>query len=264
LSPDPYVPDPLNTQSFNRYSYLYNNPMNGIDPSGYSGVSPDFNCSGSGLPYCIYSWGKFILSFFGGHHYPKPPPNWCKDNTRGCGFVADLHAEVFASDKVSLPVGAETGTTDEPTNAAVAPLASGGEDIKIVISVPVKELRGLSTMATNGRGGLEVYIDPDLDPREVAAETAHEQRHIDWVMNDATNIEILENQPAHLSIKIRSSDKYHFAFEIAGHRAAIEVLKQQLNYASPVDRKFFEEAIKSHEVTIYTYEHPMQQSDVLK
>ncbi len=34
LSPDNYVQDPYNTQSFNRYGYVWNNPLNNSDPSG--------------------------------------------------------------------------------------------------------------------------------------------------------------------------------------------------------------------------------------
>ncbi|WP_101757247.1 RHS repeat domain-containing protein [Oceanicoccus sp. KOV_DT_Chl] len=36
LSPDPIVEDPLNTQSYNRYSYVLNNPLSLTDPTGYS------------------------------------------------------------------------------------------------------------------------------------------------------------------------------------------------------------------------------------
>lgn len=35
VSADPNVPDPFDTQSFNRYSYVDNDPLNWVDPSGY-------------------------------------------------------------------------------------------------------------------------------------------------------------------------------------------------------------------------------------
>lgn len=38
LSPDPYVQDPGFSQSFNRFSYVFNNPLTYIDPSGFEGV----------------------------------------------------------------------------------------------------------------------------------------------------------------------------------------------------------------------------------
>ncbi len=42
LSADPLIQDPYNTQSFNRYSYCFNNPMRSIDPSGYQSVDEDY------------------------------------------------------------------------------------------------------------------------------------------------------------------------------------------------------------------------------
>ena len=35
LSPDTIVPDPTNPQSLNRYSYVLNNPLKYIDPTGH-------------------------------------------------------------------------------------------------------------------------------------------------------------------------------------------------------------------------------------
>lgn len=60
LRPDNYVQDPLNTQSYNRYSYCLNNPLKYMDPSGDQfegtgsyGYSNNFVSSGyfNGLPY---------------------------------------------------------------------------------------------------------------------------------------------------------------------------------------------------------------------
>ena len=36
LSPDPYIPDPTYAQSYNRYSYVLNNPLTLTDPSGFA------------------------------------------------------------------------------------------------------------------------------------------------------------------------------------------------------------------------------------
>jgi RHS repeat-associated protein len=38
LSPDPHIPDPGNTQSYNRYSYVNNNPLSFVDPTGFDEV----------------------------------------------------------------------------------------------------------------------------------------------------------------------------------------------------------------------------------
>ncbi|MGV6852207.1 MAG: SpvB/TcaC N-terminal domain-containing protein [bacterium] len=42
LSVDPYIQDPANSQSMNPYSYIMNNPLAGVDPSGYSAIT-DFS-----------------------------------------------------------------------------------------------------------------------------------------------------------------------------------------------------------------------------
>gem|GEM_PF-5315244 len=45
VSADPTVPDPFFSQAFNRFAYVYNNPMNATDPSGYG------PCGGGNNPH---------------------------------------------------------------------------------------------------------------------------------------------------------------------------------------------------------------------
>ncbi|MGV6853395.1 MAG: RHS repeat domain-containing protein [bacterium] len=46
LSVDPFIQDPGNSQSLNPYSYIMNNPLVGVDPSGYvSIVAASFDCN---------------------------------------------------------------------------------------------------------------------------------------------------------------------------------------------------------------------------
>ncbi len=47
LSPDPHIPDPTNAQNYNRYSYVLNNPLTLVDPTGFFDKScPVSGCSG--------------------------------------------------------------------------------------------------------------------------------------------------------------------------------------------------------------------------
>ena len=48
LSPDPYVTDPTNAQNYNRYSYVNNNPLSYVDPSGFACVPQNVLTNGDG------------------------------------------------------------------------------------------------------------------------------------------------------------------------------------------------------------------------
>ncbi len=61
ISADPTVPDPLFSQAFNRYSYVYNSPLEYTDPSGFSNVNPatcpqatGTQCTGQLPPITVY------------------------------------------------------------------------------------------------------------------------------------------------------------------------------------------------------------------
>lgn len=46
MTADPYLQDPQSLQSYNRYSYGFNNPLSGIDPSGYGFLDDVFDFVG--------------------------------------------------------------------------------------------------------------------------------------------------------------------------------------------------------------------------
>jgi RHS repeat-associated protein len=47
LSADPLIQDPTHSQSYNRYTYVWNNPTNMTDPTGFAGVCIAGNCMSS-------------------------------------------------------------------------------------------------------------------------------------------------------------------------------------------------------------------------
>jgi len=69
-SPDPFVQDPTNTQSFNRYAYVFNNPLTFTDPSGFCGVD---NSGGmSEVVVCAPVAGRGSLQIYGGSSAHDP------------------------------------------------------------------------------------------------------------------------------------------------------------------------------------------------
>lgn len=61
-SPDPFIPNPFETASFNRYSYVQNNPLNLTDPSGFD---PEFDIRPGSDVSKILSWIGDALAFLG-------------------------------------------------------------------------------------------------------------------------------------------------------------------------------------------------------
>ena len=81
VSADPTVPDPFFSQAFNRYAYVYNNPMNSVDPSGFSEFDANGNpvgnwrivaTVGNGIFQSPYSSGQGVSCPPGGCQGPPP------------------------------------------------------------------------------------------------------------------------------------------------------------------------------------------------
>ena len=76
LTPDPLISAPLFSQSLNRYSYVLNNPVNLVDPSGFqevSGYYGDDSGGGGGGWAGTGDWGEFQFGFGGGQQSYAAP-----------------------------------------------------------------------------------------------------------------------------------------------------------------------------------------------
>lgn len=101
LSADPFIPDPSLTQAFNRYSYVYNNPLSYTDPSGYL---PD---GGIITISVVGTVGSFIKGLFG---KKKPPPKGCFVAATACYGQAGMtrvpgFGGIITSNWESQPLG---------------------------------------------------------------------------------------------------------------------------------------------------------------
>ncbi|MET3109515.1 RHS repeat-associated protein, partial [Oxalobacteraceae bacterium GrIS 1.18] len=66
LSPDPHVTDPVNGQSYNRYAYVLNNPMNLTDPTGFDHTVDDWYFDGGGGGGGGGDYGGGNTDYYGG------------------------------------------------------------------------------------------------------------------------------------------------------------------------------------------------------
>src|SRR5688572_18089698 len=77
IQADPFVPDPLDAQSFNRYSYVRNRPLSSVDPSGFWDL-PTRQTDGGGIgePMNLRGvrGGHVSSPEEGGGHHSRPSP----------------------------------------------------------------------------------------------------------------------------------------------------------------------------------------------
>ena len=99
LSGDPYLTEPLNTQNYNRYSYLYNNPLSAIDPSGFGKEPP--------CPTCVKPEGdpvvKDVVTVEGRRH----------ETARESSFGSELGSEMSRANSSSGPIAENESQLEE-------------------------------------------------------------------------------------------------------------------------------------------------------
>ncbi len=142
ISPDPYIQDPYNTQSFNRYSYVWNNPLRHTDPTGEFIPLIIAGIKIAGLAYGVYEAAEVARGIATGEITGQEAVTGAVI-TAGIGVVGG--AIVKLANKVTPPVveeqikdvvdkalrkntDAQHNLSDKPTRTADAPDGRGGNN----------------------------------------------------------------------------------------------------------------------------------------
>jgi RHS repeat-associated protein len=183
-SADPTVPDPANTQSLNRYSYVLNNALVFIDPTGLQSEPKPGACGPGGGYFCksIQLAGKSSAnepSDFAQDQVQEPPPEVGRRyqyNNNGPDYVErqiQQQGEDLKSGAKQVVAAAVQVVKDNPgeTIAAVAPVGRLASAFAKLLSLfraeKVAEARvavALSTAGTNAaKGASELSFGRKLD-----------------------------------------------------------------------------------------------------
>jgi RHS repeat-associated protein len=106
LSPDNFVQDPYNTQNYNRYGYVLNNPLMYVDPSGETVEDPPNN------EHNPDDLARGIKEFFDTNIKPLQIGRWLKRNAKSVGDdiarpfreIGRFFKKLFGGDKKVAPV----------------------------------------------------------------------------------------------------------------------------------------------------------------
>ena len=102
LQADPLIQDPTNSQSLNRYSYVWNNPLNAVDPSGYMTLGDLFGSWGLDLDRMVQNTNDYfdnldsMSSFFGSSLMANSMHSANMARLMGSDNLNSFHADVHS------------------------------------------------------------------------------------------------------------------------------------------------------------------------
>lgn len=112
LSPDPGINDPYNTQDYNRYTYVYNNPLTNIDPSGF--VCTEVGSGGSvtvTLPDGTQVGGYTAPDLECSFDFPVPDDNIVIADGGSAGTPAAQNTQQQTQQQTECPVPTSPGSS---------------------------------------------------------------------------------------------------------------------------------------------------------
>ncbi|NJO82093.1 MAG: RHS repeat-associated core domain-containing protein [Blastochloris sp.] len=112
LTPDAIVPDVLNGQAWNAYAYVYNDPINWVDPSGYQGEPPRDPLDWFERTVRREARGAWSAAREGVRNLP----NWWNDKPDGCDCADGGPGSRFDSLMWSAISAGVLGVKTTPTN----------------------------------------------------------------------------------------------------------------------------------------------------
>jgi RHS repeat-associated protein len=159
ISPDPHIPDPLNTQDYNRYSYVKSNPMTLSDPTGFTSRCDAYAGMGGGNN-CPFN-DDFDFTFL----LMMDPCNY----TPACGWVGNPTTPFD---------NGPYGTPSDPNPGNLVPTAGGGGGAMPTGADPMANC----TAPTMNTEALRSYSRTEPNYHEFTAYTAIGP---DWLMSQS-------------------------------------------------------------------------------
>ena len=152
LSADPFIPNPMSTQSFNRYSYVENAPLTFTDPSGF------FREHDRMMPAWI-DWGGGLNHWGRGGSSPLDPMDWRSWDFRPWSnppLAEPDPAEPTDPEAPADPIDEQVDSSTTSCDSSILQCDSGeAERVLVTQAVPVSSPL---LIGSRGTGGVESVI----------------------------------------------------------------------------------------------------------